>query len=32
MILKEGSQKARYRAMETMSNVKKAIKIDYFED
>ena len=31
-ILKEGTQKARQTAKETMKKVKKAMKLDYFED
>lgn len=31
-ILKEGTKKARFKASETMAKVKKAIKIDYFEE
>ncbi len=32
MILKEGTKKARFRASETMAKVRKAIKIDYFNE
>lgn len=31
-ILKEGTKKARFKASETMAKVRKAIKIDYFEE
>lgn len=31
-ILKEGTAKARYKAKDTMNKVRKAIKIDYFEE
>ncbi len=31
-ILKEGTKKARFKAKDTMGKVKKAIKIDYFEE
>ena len=32
MILKEGTKKARYKAMDTIARVKKAININYFEE
>ena len=32
IILKEGTKKARYKAMNTMAEVKKAININYFEE
>ena len=31
-ILKQGTKKARFKASETMAKVRKAIKIDYFEE